>query len=50
MQTKGYTLEQLGAVFGDAVVDDEGHAPAECEKQGAFESDEKTSEAVIETA
>lgn len=24
-QTKGYTLEQLGGIFGDEVVDDQGH-------------------------
>jgi hypothetical protein len=24
-QTKGYTLEQMGAAFGDDVVDDQGH-------------------------
>jgi len=24
-QTKGYTLEQLSVVFGDEIVDDEGH-------------------------
>ncbi|KAF7557364.1 hypothetical protein G7Z17_g637 [Cylindrodendrum hubeiense] len=43
-ETKGYTLEQLGEVFGDEVVDDDGHLRSN-EKRTGFDINESTVEA-----